>query len=230
MSWLIYLSNNITDPYYDWYLDQTTFNDFLALKYGSYTKATSKVAFFRNNWYQNADLYSISYYNNLSSSLQKFYESVFPSDVYATTPVGYRRIRQDRHITTNAIVNYSVANGSFVHDEIVNVVFDVNNTGAGQVCFANSSSVSLQHTFGVTTTGTITGSSYLYGTESGVNTAFTTSTLLVNNIPALVAAYWSPVYYYDSESEKNQYNQSIAVLNSAYSMDAATQLKTLLNQ
>ena len=47
MSWLIYLSNNITDPYYDWYLDQTTFNDFLALKYGSYTKATSKVAFFR---------------------------------------------------------------------------------------------------------------------------------------------------------------------------------------
>lgn len=229
MSWLIYLSNSITDPYYDWHLDQTTFDDFIALKYGSYTKALSKVAFFRNNWYQNPDQYTVSYYAGLDASLKKYYEPVTPNDFYSTTPMAYRRVRQDTQITTNAIVNYSVANGSFTHDEIVNVVFDSNYTGIGQVCFANSSSISIQHVFGYTT-GTISPSSYIYGTESGVNTAFTTSAVLVNNIPSPEVGYWSPVYYYDLETEKNQYNQSIAVINAAYASSAATQLNNLLNQ
>ena len=114
-------------------------------------------------------------------------------------------------------------------DPIKPVTITVSHTGIGQVCFANSSSISIQHVFGYTT-GTISPSSYIYGTESGVNTAFTTSAVLVNNIPSLEVVYWSPVYYYDLETEKNQYNQSIAVINAAYASEAATQLNNLLNQ
>jgi hypothetical protein len=33
--WLIYLCNNIVDPYYDWPLTQTEFDQYLTDKYGS---------------------------------------------------------------------------------------------------------------------------------------------------------------------------------------------------
>jgi len=228
MSWILYLTNNIMDPYYEWYMDQQTFSNFITKKYGSLQLATSKVAFYRNNWYQNIDPYTISYYNALSSTLQKYYEPILPDDPYATAPIAYRRKRIDWKITTNSIANYSVANGAFNNDEVVTVNFDGIHTGRGQVCFANSSSVSLQHVSGYTTGVTITGSSYLYGTESQTNTVFTTATSLINNLSASETAYWSPVYYYDYEQEQNEANKSITVLNPQYSTQIAGQLKSLL--
>jgi len=30
--WIVYYSNNIVDPYYDWYMDTDTFNQFVANK------------------------------------------------------------------------------------------------------------------------------------------------------------------------------------------------------
>ncbi len=228
MSWILYLTNNVSDPYYEWYMDQQTFSNFITLKYGSLQLASSKIALYRNNWYQNIDPYSISYYNALTPSLQKYYEPVLPSDAYATSPMAYRRKREDWKITTNSIVNYGVANGSFNNDEIVMVNFDGAHTGQGQVCFANSSSVSLQHVSGYTTGITITGSSYLYGTESQTNTVFTAATTLVNNIVPAESSYWSPVYYYDYEQEQNEANKSIVVLNPQYTALMASQLRSLL--
>ena len=32
MSWILYMSNKVVDPYYQWHLDQTTFDDFIAKK------------------------------------------------------------------------------------------------------------------------------------------------------------------------------------------------------
>lgn len=34
LDWVIYLSNNITDPYYDWPMDDKDFNGYLEMKYG----------------------------------------------------------------------------------------------------------------------------------------------------------------------------------------------------
>ena len=34
-SWVLYLSNDIVDPYYEWYLTQDQFNNFIITKYGS---------------------------------------------------------------------------------------------------------------------------------------------------------------------------------------------------
>ena len=150
-------------------------------------------------------------------------------NIYATDVISYRRKRIDWNISTNSIVNYSVANSSFKNNEIVNVYFDVNHQGSGQVCFANSSSISIQHVQNYTSGITITGSSYIYGTESQTNTAFTTATVLINNINLNQQTYWSPVYYYDIEQEKNENNKSIVVLNKNYSSTMASQLKRLLS-
>ncbi len=39
LDWIIYITNNIIDPKYDWPLDYTSFNNFLTKKYGSVENA-----------------------------------------------------------------------------------------------------------------------------------------------------------------------------------------------
>jgi hypothetical protein len=41
--WLVYLSNKIKDPYFDWHLSNEEFEAFLAKKYGSVTEALQEV-------------------------------------------------------------------------------------------------------------------------------------------------------------------------------------------
>ena len=50
-SWLIYITNKILDPYYEWYLSDGEFNDFIEKKYGSVYAAQSKiVTLSRSEW------------------------------------------------------------------------------------------------------------------------------------------------------------------------------------
>jgi hypothetical protein len=230
MAWLLYLSNSVIDPYYDWYVDPSTFEAFIVKKYGSLANALNKVKYYRNNWYSDASpTISATAYNSLTSSVTKFYEPVPINGVVTNNPSEYTRRKVDWKIQTNAIAKYSVANGaSFATDEIVDVKFDVSTSGAGQVTFANTTTVFLQHLTGTTTSGTITGSSYLYGRESNTNTVFSTASLVANNIPAAESPYWSPVTYFEYETEINEQNKSILVLKKEYSSKAAKQLKDLL--
>ena len=41
--WLVYLSNNITDPIYGWYLDSYNFESYLTKKYGSVAAAQANL-------------------------------------------------------------------------------------------------------------------------------------------------------------------------------------------
>jgi hypothetical protein len=229
MAWLLYMSNRVIDPYYDWYIDQNTFQTFIAKKYGSLALAMSKIKYYRNNWYSDPNpVISATAYANLDPSNLKYYEPVPIDGQIVDTPREYSRKRVDWSLNTNALASYGVANGSsFATDEVVDVVFNINQKGVGQVAYANTTVVTLQHLSGFINTGTIS-SSYLYGRESKSNTAFTSATLVANNIPAAESVYWSSVTYYDYENEINERNKSINVLNSTYSTTAAKQLKDLL--
>jgi hypothetical protein len=230
MSWILYLTNNITDPYYQWAMDTQSFNDFLTMKYGSIARAMNKVKYYRNNWADNPDPISVQQFESLSATLQDYYEPNYGGNETNSSPLNYTRKQADWSVTTNSIAGYNVANGNgFILDEIVNVVFDTNNVGQGQVNFANSSYISLQHLSGVTTTGTISVSSYLYGTESLVNTAFTSAVSIANTISSLESSYWSPVYYYDYENELNANTMNIKILKPAYTTEISQELNKLLN-
>ena len=50
--WLIFLANNIVDPYYGWPLTQNTFQDFIISKYGTIANAKSTIKHYR---YQEKD-------------------------------------------------------------------------------------------------------------------------------------------------------------------------------
>jgi hypothetical protein len=232
MSWILYLTNKVIDPYYDWYMDQDTFNAFITKKYGTIEKAQTKISYYRNNWYLEQDILDVSTFESLSQLVKKYYQPVYMDEFKSAEPYGYKRKQEDWKLKTNSIVLYSCnnASNSYITDELVTVTFNPSNRGYGQVLASNSSSVSLQHVTGVTTTGTITANSYLFGRESKANTAFTTANTIVSNIGVAEEVYWSPVSYYDYETELNDATRTIQVLNNQFSTKIALELKKLMRQ
>jgi len=211
-SWLIYLTNKIVDPYYDWYLHPREFDEFLTGKYGSLENAYNKIAFYRHNWANSEDI-SISAYNALAVSQQKYWTPVYSVSNNITS---YTRKKENWSINTNKIVKYTSSNTSFTNNEICDIIFDNDNTGIAQVLYTTNTSVYVQHTVGVTVSNdsiVITANSYLYGRETLVNTSFSNSSLIVSNISAEEEIYWEPITYFNLETEKNEFNKTIRLLD-----------------
>lgn len=204
-SWVFYLTNEITDPYYDWYLNQDQFNSFINTKYGSIANAMTTVAFWRNNWVDQPAL-TVAAYNALPANLVKYWQPVYNG----TSIISYTRTQSDWIMNTNQIVYYNTTadTSALIPNEVVNL----NGNGQAQFIQANSGLLAVQHTFGNTT---ITGG-YIYGTQSGANIAIISTNTVVQVIPLSEEAYWSPVYNYDMENEKNQGNRTIRVMQPQY--------------
>lgn len=226
--WILHLTNKVVDPYYDWYLDQATFSDFIIKKYGSLANATSKVKYYRNNWYSDSNVIPTSSFDILDPTLQKFYEPVYADPDMAMRILGYKRKPIDWKRSTNAIVSYNCDGTDFIHDEIVDVYSASTKVGYGQVCGKTSTVLTIQHTSGNVTLDTGPGPFSVVGRESGTTKTYTNATLVVNNIPAGESVYWEPVYYYDYENEINERNKTIQVLKREYSGKISKELKTLM--
>ena len=241
MDWIIYLTNGILDPYYDWYMRDDVFNDYLVKKYGPTNNISSKVAYFRNNWYNDQDVISVTQYNSLPDmqkfdargnlyldTAKKYYEIVLSG----SHTVGYRRKRSSDSLSTNKVVRYAITgNSAFVSNEIVGVNFGYQSntyttTGQAQVLASNSSSLTVQHTFGYVDAApqgySISFSnSYVYGSESGSNCAITAVESLANNIVAGESIYWSPVSIYEQEVENNLKNKTVRLIDSGSAQAAS---------
>jgi hypothetical protein len=228
MGWILHLTNKVVDPYYDWYMDQTTFKDFIVKKYGSYVNAVSKIKYYRNNWYSYQDMISVSEYNSITETLKKFYEPVYGDIYQSTTPLGYKRKPIDWKRSTNNIVSYNVDGSYYISDEIVSVYIGSTLLGSGQVCGKTTTTLTIHHTNGIVTDDVGVGVFTVVGRESKESKVYTDATLLVSNIPAEELNYWDPVYLYDYENEINERNKTIQVLRSDYSNKIAKELKTLL--
>ena len=227
--WIIRLTNKVIDPYYDWYLDQDTFNACVDKKYGSFAIAQVKIKHYQNNWYASSDPISSTTYEALPVDAKRFWQPVLVNDQNVSAPIEYTRVREDWILATNNVVQYSTANSSgFIVDEIVDVTINGSQTGRGQVAFANTTHLTIQHTVS-TVTGTVVGTCTLAGRESSKTTAFTAVTTLANNITSDESVYWSPVTYYEYESNVNERNKSIRLLNSGYSDQVSRQLKELMS-
>lgn len=236
-SWIFYLTNKITDPYYEWYLSENQFAEFVVKKYGSFYDAETKIKYYKNNW-ENDDNLSVSAYNALTTEMQNYWE---PSYGSGNRIDFYTRKQIDWKTNTNKIIRYKVSNTSFIVDEICDVFFNNYASGKGQVLCINTdeantanSEVYLQHVSGnfyTTNTITITANvSYIYGTESKVNTFFTSVFAVSNNLSEEVANYWTPVTYLEYETEKNEFNKTVNVLDSRFKQTIADNLQDLLRE
>lgn len=231
MDWLLYLSNGVIDPYYDWYMTNDKFNDFLIKKYGtSISNLQDKVYTYRNNWYNGDDI-SVSGYSALPNTHHRYWQPIYNNNTGEI--VRYTRTQADWSINTNSLVEVECVGNNFVNNEIVNLRFDVSHSGTGQVTFANSSTIRIQHVSGTlyaNDTVTITGSSYVYGRESFTNVAFTATTSIANNIPSSEEVYWDSISIYDYENEKNESKKTIQVLDNGLSLTVSKQITDLLAQ
>jgi hypothetical protein len=231
MDWLIYLSNGIIDPYYQWYLPNDKFNTFLQAKYETtIADLQNKISYYRNNWY-NGDQISVSDYNALPSNHYRYYEDF--RNVDTGEILKYVRTRYDWTINTNALVKVTCSANSFTNNEVVYINFDGAHIGRGQVSFSSNTNLVLQHVSGTLYTNaevSITGSSYVYGTESTTNVAFTATTSISNNIVTGEEIYWDSVSIYDYENEKNEQRRTIRVLDNGISGAVSSRLTEVLAQ
>lgn len=230
-SWILYVTNKIVDPYYEWYLHEGDMQEFIIKKYGTFYAAQTKIKYYVNNWPGQEDI-SVSAYNALTLGMQKYWEPIFGS---YNRVMSYKRKEVDWKSNTNKIMEYTVSrtNAPFQLDEICNIVFDSDNYGKGQVLSVNENKVTLHHISGVyeiSPTVSITGASYIYGTESTVNTAFTDERLVSSNIAEEEEIYWKAVTYLDYEVERNEYNKTIRVLDSRLKQTAVDNLTDLLKE
>ena len=142
----------------------------------------SKIKYYRNNWYS-ADPISINDYNALPTTLLKYWEPQYDN---VNNIVGYQRKKDDTQINTNNIVAYPVSNTEFIIDEIVNVYYDANTVGQGQVLFANNGYVYLQHTSGFVVGNKLSISANTAGFSADTATIYLANSDLLFDINELV--------------------------------------------
>jgi len=223
-SWLVYLSNKITDPYYDLPMDDRTFENFIVIKYGSFPNAQNLILNWQVNWAGSTDeQIDTGFYNtNIPEPQKKYYEAVYGPD---TKIIYYRRRRVDWQTTTNVVVRFNIANtsGSFQTNEVVRLISGPDTLSNSYVTFSNTTQVMTQHVFGNVTSNAT--NQYLLGTTSGTTANVTQIINVTNNISQAEMVYWAPVYAFDYEVGLNEQRKFIRLIDSKYSISIAEKLR-----
>jgi len=110
--WLIYLTNNIIDPYYDWHLSIPDFEKYVINKYGSIKEAQTQIIYYKK--------LPIDYYTNNQNDdfvLASLYNPV-------TNGYGWTKITVDNNVKINSITGLDPAIWSaidaYTHEKEVN--------------------------------------------------------------------------------------------------------------
>jgi hypothetical protein len=202
--WMIYLTNNIVDPYYDYYKSAEDFKSYVATKYGSNANARSITLFYRLNWHADERTITIQQYESLiadeTSNSQKYWK---PKLTNTGAVIGYERIKEEWMVSTNKILSLSLTvkpSGFKLGDRVSQT-----STGA----YATVDYVDLENNR--LTVKHVNGAFAVNETE-GIQAI----TLIKQNISETESEYWYAVNAYDDEQETNELKRNIVVLKSSY--------------
>ncbi len=228
-SWLVYLSNDTVDPYYDYPLGDSTFLKYIDRKYGSLANSQQLIMYWQLNWSDSIDeeISPSFYQDNLPEPLKKYYDPVYGEN---TRVIFYRRRREDWTASTNRIVTFMVSNtnGTFQTGEVVKLKTDSNTSLSNSyVMFANSTQVKVQHVMGNTTLSE-DGTEFLQGTLSNTTANVSATIYTANNISEDEQSYWNPVYAWDYEMDLNEKRKFIYLIDSKYAYEIANNLEKKL--
>ena len=232
MSWIVYLSNETLDPYFEWYYTQKEFTNYIKDKYNSIERSQLKVKHYINDYIEKDSIEPAAY--EALSYLQKGYWE--PTYGYRNQIVNYVRKKEDFTYNTNFIIaveSAAAANTKFNHDEIVEFHITPTSYGRAQYITSNNTHYILQHIYGdVFQHDDVIynfGTSYITGKDTGANVFISSTTFLSNNIPAEVLDYYSPVYAYDYELEKLESYKNIRALDPQFVPKFLIQFKDLMS-
>ena len=212
-SWLVYMSNAMFDPYYDWPLTTNEFENFINEKYGQRNVAMEKILFWRDNWRSDDTVKTPSGYNALTSSVRKYFS---PVTGFNNSVVSYVRASSDRVVDTNKIIQLSVANSSsFSVGDLISQNTSGVLSGTGEIKFASNNIVLINNIQGQfsNTAGNVGG---LVKTRTFTTTNITNSNTISTPISSDELIYWEPVSAYTYETEVNESKRSIKLIDKAY--------------
>ncbi len=224
-SWLIWYSNDVVDPYYDYPLSQNEFERFIEKKYGTVENAQRKIYYYRVDWSTDDTILSTSQFDSLSGSYKKYYDPILNGELVL---VGYRRKREDDTVATNRVLNLTVTNVSnstvaFTVGEEVRI----NPTNYAFCTFSNTTTVTVQHVTGAITANS-TYTPTITGQESGITATLTAVTEIANTAAWSDSIYWTPVTFYDHENELNEQKKEIKLIDVRYAGELDNQLQRVM--
>ncbi len=214
-AWLIWMANEVVDPYYDMSLSDDNFKSFITKKYGSIQTAQARIKFWRNDWSDDETTLTPAEYNALPCfydetnqilvNTKKYYDPTL--DVFGSV-YGYSRKPEDWVISTNRSAAFAATIvGTFIEGERVRK----NTSNYGNVVQSGDNQMTVQHI-----TGTFSNGDVLVGSESGATCTITSVPSIHINIPSEEQHYWSPVTYYQYEMEENDRKKEIVLIDNRY--------------
>jgi len=220
-TWLVWMSNDIIDPYYGLPLSEQDFFNFITLKYGSFDKAMRKTFYYRVNWVDNQEeQLTISQYITLPGSHRKYYDPLL--DNYGQVQ-SYKRKQDDQIASTNKIVALMVS--GLTDTFTVGEELQVNGTNYAFCTSSSNTQVLVQHVVGQFVVGDI-----ITGKESGLTATVETSSVLAETIPSGELVFWTLVSCFEYEQELNESKKNIQLLDAKYANKAEADLKRLMGQ
>lgn len=225
-TWIVYLSNKIIDPYFEWPLNTNEFQSFILKKYGSVEAALEKIEFYRNNWYGDDSIISTSAYSVLISTLKKYWSPIIG---YSNAITSYERKQIDFVLETNQVVELTLSNvtGLSVNEKITQRTSGT-VSATGFIGAIKTNSIILKNitgAFAVTSgsVGSITNNS------GSASKSVSTVTIISTPIPVTELSYWEAVTTYDYENEFNESRKNIKLLDRQYIDQVEDQILELMS-
>jgi len=236
MSWMVFYANNTIDPYYDWYLPEEDFINFLTKKYGAVNTTIKTILEFRTNWFDdNREL-------SPSQFLSMFGEFSHPHSRYWTTNydddgrlISYTRKVSNEVVNTNKLAKIRITDDVFSPGDLIDIRTALNSTaiGVAQVESASPGYVFLKNIIGSIDTGNI-----LVKDGTSVNASITKSSPIFDltsdvwtrtNISPEEYIYWTPHTVFDSEREKNDEKKTIKLVDPTMAFKIANTIEDELS-
>lgn len=219
-TWLVWLSNNTIDPYYDFALSELDFNNYIIKKYGSTSKAARDIAFFRINWDALVDDLTPAQFNT-AGNLKKYYEPVLNEYLQV---VKYILKRDDTAVATNLIVSLTLTDvvGTFKPSEEVRQTATI----YGKLASTFNNTLIVQNVLEQGATFTV--GATVRGIDSGASATIETVNILSRPIPITELAFWQPVSYLEAETEANEFKRNIKLLDARYKDKAEEEFKRVM--
>jgi len=216
--WIIYLSNNITDPLHQWPKTQDILENFITAKYGSIANAQQQIAYYRVNYETDDRVISTSAYGALGTAGKQYWAPILS---YNNRVINYERKEISDVVETNKIVSLTGTFGTFTENDMIKQSSSV----TGTVSFANSTNLVIKHVSGTWQANTTV---YHMTTNVAANANITSVSTIATPISSDEQAYWSPVSQYDVEFETNEAKRHIVLLSSAYVNQIEKDMKDLM--
>lgn len=222
--WLVYMSAGVVDPYYDRYLQPSEFFDSIEMKYGSYEDAYGKIAFWRLNWPSDeAELSNDLFQQTVPPEMRKYYNAVYLGKEVIGSWV---RAREDWTVSTNRIALITLddePDTDYTVGERLSFSLLGEDVATAEVEYHDGTSLWVKNTQGTIEAGqTVTGSASAAAAD--VSTIENVST----PIPAAEYDFWSPVTFWDMETEINESKRFITLIDTNYAREISDDMEKFL--